>query len=97
MSARKVADESWAEVAAATRDALALLGWPIDSRCLPGEPQHADCGHSHADHALAHLTLIGEIARHQLDHLGPPRDIRAMLAADARAKLRRDCRQGVHQ
>ena len=62
-------DQSWAEVARATRDALALLGRPITPRCLPGEPDA--CGASFAQHACAHLATISAIADHQLWHLGP--------------------------
>jgi len=62
-------DQSWAEVARATRDALALLGRPITPRCLPDEAD--PCGGTFADHAAAHLATIKAVADHQLLHLGP--------------------------
>lgn len=63
------ADESWAEVARATREALALLGRPIEPRCLPDEAD--PCGGTFTLHAVAHLATIKAICDHQLGHLGP--------------------------
>ena len=62
----EIPDESWADVARASRHALALLGRPIGPNCLPGEPEH--CGGSFALHACAHLAVLKAIADHQLDH-----------------------------
>jgi len=63
-----VPDEKWAAVAIASREALALLGYEIGPRCLPGEPDH--CGGGWADHAGAQLATLIAIARHELVHLG---------------------------
>lgn len=65
----EVTDEAWADVARASRDALALLGCPIGTRCLPGEPEH--CGGTFAQHAAAHLAALEAVAEHQFMHLGP--------------------------
>jgi hypothetical protein len=64
-----VKDEDWAEYARATREALRLLGRPIEPRCLPDEAE--PCGASFALHAAAHLATIKAIADHQFTHLGP--------------------------
>lgn len=65
-----VTDESWAEVARSTREALALLGRPIEPRCLPDEAD--PCGATFALHAMAHLATIKAICDHQLYHLHAP-------------------------
>lgn len=67
---RAVDDESWAPVARSTREAMALLGYRITTRCLPDEPEH--CGGSYAEHAAAHLASIKALVDHQLQHLGAP-------------------------
>lgn len=64
-------DESWAEVARDSREALALLGRATGPRCLPGEPDHGRCGGTFAQHACAHLAALKAIADHELSHLGP--------------------------
>lgn len=61
-------DESWADLARSTRDALALLGYPIGDRCLPDEPD--PCGATFAQHTAAHLGKIGAAAAHHAAHLG---------------------------
>lgn len=61
-------DADWADVARSTREALALLGHPIDSRCLPDEPD--PCGGTFALHAVAHFGVITAVIEHQLAHLG---------------------------
>ena len=63
------ADESWAPIARATREALSWLGRPIQPKRLPGEPD--PCGGTFAVHAMAHLATIKAICDHQLIHLGP--------------------------
>lgn len=63
-------DEAWAPVARSARDALALLGYHIDPRCLPGEP--GACGGSFAQHTVAYFGAIKAVADHQLKHLDPP-------------------------
>lgn len=63
-----VRDEEWEPVARSTREALRLLGYPIEPRCLPGEA--APCGATFAQHAMAHLAVIKAICDHQLMHLG---------------------------
>lgn len=80
-----VDDETWAPMARATRDALALLGHPIEPKCLPGESD--PCGASNALHTMAHLAWLRAIADHQLWHLGPDfkawaRDIYSAALAD---------------
>ena len=62
-------DESWAPVARDTREALRLLGRPIEPKCLPDETD--PCGGTFAIHAMAHLASIKAICDHQLGHLGP--------------------------
>jgi hypothetical protein len=63
-------DESWAAVARDTREALGLLGHPIEPKCLPDETD--PCGASFALHAMVHLATIKAICDHQLTHLGAP-------------------------
>jgi hypothetical protein len=63
-------DLTWRPVAEATRDALALLGHPIESPCLPHEAE--PCGAGYGLHAAAHLAVIKAIAEHQLGRLGMP-------------------------
>jgi hypothetical protein len=68
-SKTNASDESWAAVARNTREALGLLGYPIESKCLPGETD--PCGATFALHAAAHLAKISAICDHQMTHLGP--------------------------
>lgn len=63
-------NETWADVARNTREAMALPGRPVTPRCLPGEAE--PCGASFEQHALAHLATIRAICDHQLEHLGAP-------------------------
>lgn len=67
--AERTIDDSWADLARASRQALALLGYPIGPSCLPGET--SPCGGTFADHAAAHLGVLHAIADHQAAHLGP--------------------------
>jgi len=66
----EVTDESWAQVARNSRAALKLLGRDISNCCLPGEPQHDQCGATFAEHAMAQLAVLKAVADHQLQHLG---------------------------
>lgn len=66
----RVPDESWKRVAESSRECLALMGYPIDPRCLPGEP--GACGGTFAEHAMAHMATLKAVCDHQLDHLGHP-------------------------
>jgi hypothetical protein len=61
-------DASWRAVAVASRVALALLGYTVTSRCLPGEPN--PCGASYAQHAAGYLGKIQAVCAHRLLHLG---------------------------
>lgn len=58
----------WRQVAEATREALALLGYPVPD-CLPGEP--GACGGSDAEHAAANLGALRAVVEHRITHLGP--------------------------
>lgn len=62
-------DADWADAARSSREALALLGWPIDDKCLPDET--APCGAGFALHAAAHFGTITAVIEHQMAHLGP--------------------------
>ncbi len=62
-------DDTWAGVARNSREALALVGYGIAPRCLPGEP--GACGGTFAQHAMAYLGTLKAVADHQLAHLGP--------------------------
>lgn len=62
-------DEAWADLARASRQALALLGYRIEASCLPGET--SPCGGTFAGHAAAHLGVLRAIVDHQAAHLGP--------------------------
>lgn len=65
--ARPKSDDNWADLARSSRAALALLGYRLDSECLPGEPDR--CGGSFAAHAAAFLVSIRAVANHHLDHV----------------------------
>jgi hypothetical protein len=67
---RVVPDETWAQVARDSRDALALLGFPITGRCLPDEAE--PCGATWAQHAAAQLATLRAVVDHQLEHVGLP-------------------------
>jgi len=82
-------DENWAEVARASRGALALLGRPVGPRCLPGEPDW--CGGSFAQHAGAQLAALKAVADHQLSHLGPPAAMITEIYAHELAELESRC------
>lgn len=59
-------DEGWAGIARSSRAALNLLGYHIDSECLPGEPN--ECGGNFQGHAAAHLIALRTVADHHLNH-----------------------------
>lgn len=61
-------DEEWAPIARSSREALALLGYNIGPKCLPGEPEF--CGGSWAQHTMAQMGAIKAVADHHLSHLG---------------------------
>ena len=61
-------DAAWANLANASRGALALLGHQIGPLCLPGEPDA--CGIGYELHALAHLAALAAVVDHHLEHLG---------------------------
>ena len=86
MTAPAVADSDWAAVAKSTRTALAHLGYPIMSRCLPDEDP---CGGSWAEHAAAHLATIQAVADHQLGHLQPPGELVEAVYRPVAAELER--------
>jgi hypothetical protein len=81
--------EAWAQVARDTRDALALLGFPIEDRCLPDEPQA--CGGDFSEHAMTHLVTIKAVCDHQLSHLRPPDLMAFDIYERQSARLREDC------
>jgi hypothetical protein len=64
------ADLIWRDLARASRDALAELGYHLGPQCLPDEPEA--CGGTFAEHSIAHLASIKAVADHHLLHLGPP-------------------------
>lgn len=89
MSPPAAIDDSWAELARATRDALDLLGHPIRTFCLPDELN--PCGASFSQHAAAHFGLMQAIAAHQLDLIGPggwtvANEVKAHELAELRAR-----------
>lgn len=87
----EIADEAWAEVARASRDALELLGRGLP-RCLPGEPEA--CGGTFAQHACAHLATLKAVADHQLGHLGPDcADMHGDVYRHERGELEAGCGQ----
>ena len=65
-----MSDQNWADLARASRDALGLLGYGIEPRCLPDEPEA--CGGTYAEHVAAHLAALKAVADHHLSHLGAP-------------------------
>jgi hypothetical protein len=83
-------DEKWAGVARASRDALALLGYVVGPRCLPGEAD--PCGASFTLHACANLAAIKAVADHQLTHLGPQMGpVHGDIYLDVRSELEAGC------
>ncbi len=64
-----VPDESWAPLARSTREALRLLGYGIEPRCLPGEAEA--CGGTFTEHAAAQLAALRAVTDHHAAHLGP--------------------------
>jgi hypothetical protein len=65
---RRDLDAEWEPLARSSREALALLGYAITIRCLPGEP--GPCGATFAQHAAAHLATMQAVIEHHLSHLG---------------------------
>jgi hypothetical protein len=78
-------DRAWKSLAENSREALALLGYPITPRCLPGETE--PCGGSYADHAAAHLITLLAVAEHHLTHVDQE------WLARIRAGITENCRQ----
>jgi hypothetical protein len=83
------ADETWTEVARASREALALLGYSISPRCLPDEPEA--CGGTWAQHAIAHFATIRAIADHQLAHGDPAGMMAWEIYTHAQEELSEGC------
>jgi hypothetical protein len=89
----ELSGEAWAQVARALRNALALLGYVVGPRCLPGEG--APCGATFAEHACANLAAIKAVADHQLTHLGPQMaPMHGSVYLDVRNELESGC--GAH-
>lgn len=63
-------DLVWRDLAYASREALARLGYDISARCLPDEAD--PCTGTFALHVIAHLAAIKAVADHHLEHLQPP-------------------------
>jgi hypothetical protein len=89
----RVSDESWKQDAEDSREALALMGYPVIPRCLPGEPNA--CGGTFAEHAMAHLATLKAICDHQLSHLGHP--LAAQVHASTLLELEMDCQEAGHR
>ena len=87
---RPVADESWAELAGAARQALALLGYGTPD-CLPGGA--APCGGTWAEHAAAGLAALKAVADHHLAHLAPPELMTSTVYEAVAATIECDCGQ----
>lgn len=87
----------WKEAAEATRDALALLGYPISPRCLPGEPD--SCGGSYRQHLISHLAAAKACADHQLSHAAARPSLVARIYADTAETLENcsDPKSALHQ
>jgi hypothetical protein len=86
----EIADETWAGVARASRDALALLGYVVGPRCLPDEDE--PCGGTFAMHACASLAALKAVADHQFMHLGPQMTtMHVSVYLDARKELEAGC------
>jgi ABC-type iron transport system FetAB ATPase subunit len=78
---------TWEDVARNARQALELLGFPLD-HCMPGEDFGPDgCGRSVDEHAVAYLVSLQELAGHQLQHLGPPQEMLDHLRQFMRDRL----------
>ena len=61
-------DDAWADLARASRAALAHLGYEIEPQCLPDETD--PCGGTFVLHTAAHLATIKAVADHHITHLG---------------------------
>lgn len=81
------ADDAWKELAADSRQALTLLGWPITPKCLPGEPEA--CGATFAEHAWANLHALRAVADHHLTHV----PVTPRLSAQAALSIIYYCRE----
>lgn len=86
----KSKSESWAVFARTSREVLRLLGYPIDSPCLPDEAM--PCGGTFADHSMAHMAVIKAVIDHQLEHLGAPDECVREIYDHTVIELRENCR-----
>lgn len=55
------------QLAENSRQALALLGYHIEPRCLPGEPDA--CGGTDLQHVIAHLYSLAAVVSHHISHV----------------------------
>jgi len=85
-------DESWAPVAAGSREALRQLGYDIGPACLPGEPE--SCGATYAEHAAAQLSAVIAVAEHHLAHMGLLAQMKEDVVARVSARLAETCCAG---
>lgn len=90
-----MSDEEWASVARGARDALDLLGYHVEPRCLPDEPD--PCGGTFAQHAMAALGTIKAVADHHLGHLGPLGAQHGLIYWNVRDELDRDDREDANE
>jgi hypothetical protein len=88
------ARESWAVFARTSREVLGLLGYPIDSPCLPDEA--TPCGDTFADHSMAHMAAIKAVIDHQLNHLRPPAECVQEIYDHTTIELLENCRSDLH-
>jgi len=78
-------DRTWAALARDSREALRLLGYPINPVCLPDETK--PCGAGFALHVASHLAYMMAVIDHHIAHLGDEflpviEEIRANAAAE---------------
>lgn len=86
-------DQKWADLARASRDALARLGYPVLPRCLPGEPDA--CGGTFREHAASHLASILAVTDHHLQqHVKPPEKFVAGVYQETGIDCQVTCRPG---
>jgi hypothetical protein len=83
------ADATWAPLARSSREALSLLGYHVEDKCLPDEP--APCGGSFALHAVAQLSAIIAAADHHLAHLGADQSLAVAIYEQTAADIHAGC------